>query len=564
MARSFPRALIALTALSLVLAACGSSGSGKAKTSDTTGNTVSSTPAPFGGSITVGAEEEPDCFDWLGSCSGSAWGTWMAQLETVPYAYRSVVTDGKLEQIPGPVLTGAPKFEATPVETITYNIEPKAVWSDGVPITCADFQYVVDQQQHGKDLYDPTGYTDIASVTCPTPKTAVVKYKPGKTYANWQALFGSGIGILPSHILKGKDRAKVLDDGYTWSGGPWIAKWNKGESIVLTRNPKYWGPKAHLDKVTFLFESDTAAEFQAFKSAQVDAIYPAPQVEVMDAIKAGIPDAHSDYTAETGTVEALFYNNQAFPFDSKVVRQATGYAIDRDAIVKKLFGALDIDKAANSLNSFVVGAYADLNAWANYHLDLDKVDELMTGDGWKKDNDGIWAKGGKKASFNVTTTSDNKLRELTEQIIQPMFKTAGFDMKIKNTKLDNLLQQMGSGNYQIMLLSQSLTAITPGLCDILCTKNIPTDKSGNSGNNWSFASVPAADPLMETVDSSLDDNARKEAGKKADELLADANVALPLDPSPDIAIWSTKIVGPVSDNPIESMFWNIDQWGVKQ
>ena len=86
-----------------------------------------------------------------------------------------------------------PKFETSPVETITYNINPAAVWSDGVPITCADFQYVVDQQQHGKDLYDPTGYTDIVTVTCPTPKTVVVKYKPGKTYAGWQPLFaGSG------------------------------------------------------------------------------------------------------------------------------------------------------------------------------------------------------------------------------------------------------------------------------------------------------------------------------------------------------------------------------------
>ena len=55
------------------------------------------------------------------------------------------------------------------------------MWSDGVPITCADFQYTVDQQQNGKDIYDRTGYTDIDTVTCPTPKTVVVKYKKGKT-----------------------------------------------------------------------------------------------------------------------------------------------------------------------------------------------------------------------------------------------------------------------------------------------------------------------------------------------------------------------------------------------
>ena len=66
------------------------------------------------------------------------------------------------------------------------------------------------------------------------------------------------------------------------------------------------------------------------------------------------------------------------------------------------------------------------------------------------------------------------------------------------------------------------------------------------------------------VDTSLDDTARKTAAFKADDLLAEANVALPLDPSPDILVWSKKVVGPISDNPIEGMFWNIDQWGIRQ
>ena len=69
---------------------------------------------------------------------------------------------------------------------------------------------------------------------------------------------------------------------------------------------------------------------------------------------------------------------------------------------------------------------------------------------------------------------------------------------------------------------------------------------------------------MHIVDSSLDDAARREAGKKADDLLAEANVALPLDPLPNILIWDNKIVGPVEDNAIEGPFWNIHEWGVKQ
>jgi hypothetical protein len=36
---------------------------------------------------------------------------------------------------------------------------------------------------------------------------------------------------------------------------------------------------------------------------------------------------------------------------------------------------------------------------------------------------------------------------------------------------------------------------------------------------------------------------------------------LPLDPLPDILIWSKRVVGPISDNSIEGMFWNLSDWG---
>ena len=44
--------------------------------------------------------------------------------------------------------------------------------------------------------------------------------------------------------------------------------------------------------------------------------------------------------------------------------------------------------------------------------------------------------------------------------------------------------------------------------------------------------------------------------------MAENQVTLPLDPLPDIVIWSKKLVGPIGDNPIEGPFWNINEWGV--
>jgi peptide/nickel transport system substrate-binding protein len=563
MARRLFGAFALVTALALVLSACGSKTTSVGSSSEPT-TTTGSGPVLLGGTVVIGAEQEPDCLDWLGQCAGSLWGSWLAQYETLPMAFRTVVKNGDIVAVPGSVLAGMPTFVASPIETITYDINPAAKWSDNVAITCADFQYTAAQQQSGPDIYDRTGYVDIDKVSCPNDKTVVVTYKKGKTYAGWQSLFAGAIGVLPAHILKGKDRDKLMKDGYSWSGGPWFAKWNKGTSIVLTPNPNYWGAEAHLDKVVFEFQRDTAAEFQAYQSGQVDAIYPQPQVDVVDAIKQGLPGSHTAYHSQTASVESLWFNNARFPFDSQAVRQAVGYAIDRSAIVSKLFGALGVTAPSNSPNASVIKDYSDPNAWAGYKLDLTKVTSLMTGAGWAKGSDGIWAKSGKRAAFTIVTNADNQRRVLTEQVMQPELTAAGFDVTIKNTSADNLFGVMlPAGNYQASVYGGTLTGITPGLCSEFCTENIPGPANQNSGQNWSWVSVPAADAQMRIVDTSLDDHARRVAGAKADDLLAEADVTLPIDPLPDILVWNDKVVGPVSDNPIEGMFWNIDQWGIK-
>ena len=57
----------------------------------------------------------------------------------------------------------------------------------------------------------------------------------------------------------------------------------------------------------------------------------------------------------------------------------------------------------------------------------------MTAAGWAKGSDGVWAKGGQRASFTVNTTAGNQRRVLTEEFLQQEFKVAGFEMKIDNS-----------------------------------------------------------------------------------------------------------------------------------
>jgi peptide/nickel transport system substrate-binding protein len=517
--------------------------------------------AASGGEITIGAEQEPSCADWIDACAGETWGVWTMEEHTMPRVFDIVARGGQWVYQPSVLMAAPPTLSTVGGnQVVTYQLNPKAVWSDGQPITATDFKYTWDQIAHGANIYDRTGYDRIASVDDSSPRTAVVTFS--SPFAGWRQLFGGGFyGVFPSHLLAGKDRDAQMKDGYTWSGGPFkIQTWDKGVRIVLVPNRNYWGPKPKLAKVTFRFLTDTAAEFQAFQGGEVSAIYPSPEPDVVRTLKRGIGGSSSVFNANTGNIEALWMNNAAFPFDSVKVRQAVGYAIDRDAIVRLLFAPLGVTHATNSLNPPILAPYSDQTAFAGYHRDLRKVDQLMTADGWQKSG-GIWQKNGRAAQFTIQSTAGDKRRELIEQILQQQLHEAGFTLTVDNKDANSLFGQiLPAGNFQLGLYADVVTDLDPGLCATFCAKNIPTAANSTSGQNYTRTSIPTLDPLLETVDSNTTDAARVQASKAADRILADQQVTLPLDPLPNIGVWSNRIGGVHGDNPVFAIFWNLSQW----
>jgi peptide/nickel transport system substrate-binding protein len=558
--------VVALVAgLAVVLAACGSSGGSKGGGADTSSTTKAApTPASGNGTLVIGAEQEMDCADWIASCAGSSWGVWEMMEHTMPRVFEyQKDASGTWQNVPSILMAEAPTVSTVNgKETITYKLNPNAVWSDGQPITSEDFKYTWEQIAQGKDIYDKTGYDKIESVDSSDPKTAVVTFK--EPYGSWPSLFGGGLyGILPSHILEGKNRAKMMAGGYDFSGGPWIAKWHHGVDVTLTPNPNWYGEKPKLAKVIFRFIPDTAAEFTAFKNGEVLAIYPQPQLDAVAAIKKGLPGSDREITTETPNAEALWMNNAKFPFDSVAVRQAFAYTLDRTAIVKKLFGDLGVDTPQNSLNPPIQSEYSDTSEYAKYTKNLDQVNSLMTGDGWKKNGSGIWAKNGKTATITINSTTDNKRRELTEQIVQQQAGDAGFQVKIQNQSAAQLFgKTLPAGTYQLGLYAQVATSLEPGLCSIACSDNIPSKANGGSGQNWQRIDIPEMDPLLKTVDTSFDKPERVSASKQADVIMGKNMVSLPIDPLPNISLWSNRIQGVKGDNPIFAMFWNLPEWSV--
>jgi peptide/nickel transport system substrate-binding protein len=405
------------------------------------------------GTIRIAAEEEPFCADWIASCAGSSWGNWVLGNLTLPQA-TNVDPDGNY--VPGDMLVDFPTLEPGPPMRVTYRIKPEAVWSDGEPITSTDFQYTWDQIVNSKDIYDTTGYANIASVDTTDPKTAIVTFT--EPFAGWRDLFAGFYFVLPSHILEGKSRSKAMKDGYAFSAAPWELEggksgWKKGKTITLVPNDAFWGTQPSIGKVVFQFIPESSAELEAVKTGQVVAAYPLPIDGALDQLD---ESSNLSYTVGYGnSFEALWVNADAAPLDSEPVRQAVIYATDRQAIVDAILKPAV--REGRVLQSFIVPTFRQFYepSFEQYAPDQSKVDELMTGDGWEKNGSGIWEKNGKTASFTVNSTAGNESRELAEQLWQSQLQQAGFELEIKNFDADVLFgDRLPKGNFDIALFTR--------------------------------------------------------------------------------------------------------------
>lgn len=548
------RAVLGVGAVSAVLLATSCTGTSSGSDQKAIPQTVRD-----GGSLVIGSEQEPGCADWVGSCAASVFGTYVMEVQTMPevFQYRRQA-DGTWQPKASDLMASEPVTEvAGGKQRITYKLNPKAVWSDGKPITSADLKYTALQVRDGKDIADKTGYSLITSVATPDPRTAIVTL--GKPFVEWKALF-SGFGcLLPSHILAGKDRDAEMKNGYTWSGGPWrMTSWKRGESVTLVPNTRYWGRKPKLDKVTFQFTANTSSEFLAFQSGQLDAIYPSPQQDAMNEIKQGLPSAHTTIGVKTPNVEALWINNGKFPFDKVAVRQAFAYAIDRQAIVKRLYGPLGVTSPAQT---FWPGNEAQFggNSFARYTRNLGKVDQLMRGDGWAKNSRGVWAKNGREARFTLLSLTGDTRRSLEQQILQNQLKSAGFAASVDNQTTTELFgTTLPHGDFQVSLWTLIATSPT----DSFLSNRIPSKANGGAGLNFMRVDEQRLDETLGKVQTTVDQKQRAVYSKQADEIIAENVSSLPLDDVPTILLTNKKIGGPISVNPVEGPFWNLNEWGL--
>ena len=462
--------------------------------------------------------------------------------------------------------------------TVDCTVRPDAKWSDGVPITATDFKFTYDTIMNKKnDVVSRNGYDKITSFNLVSPtEFQMVFQEPFSPYRELWA--GTSTTVLPEHILKGTDFNKVWNscicDPKTKkpiSSGPMLVQsFTPDEQVTLVPNPNYWGGKiAQVPKVVFIPSRDTNSELSAFRSGDVDMIYPQNQIGLKQKI---LSVDGAKYTTSLGPQWEHFDMLSTVPGLADLqVRKAIATAMPRQQIVDRV--VKDANDNAEVLNNtqYMVNQHEYVPNWNIYPAsgDVDAAKAMLDAAGWVPGSDGVRQKGNVKLAFTVGTTSGNQARILAEQIMQQQLQKIGVKLTIKNAP-DILDTKMVGYDFQTLIFAwvsgpdpyQSNVIWLSSAIPAECSKHLA--KAGEcdySGQNYTKIKDPQVDALLNATDKEADPATRAQEYNAADRQLATNDVTvIPLFQKPTQLGYRDSISG-VQDNPTQDGFtWNIEDW----
>jgi peptide/nickel transport system substrate-binding protein len=538
-----------LVGLAMVAAACGGGG-------DEGGDAGGEAQIQEGGTLSFASDQEQAGFN-----PNTAKDNLFALSNIVTNIYPSVynIHPDFTVQLSSEFMDSAELTSEDP-QTVVYKIKQNAAWSDGTPVSADDFIFWwenCNETDKKADCVSTTGYKDIESVTgSDGGKTVTAVFK--NKYADWKGLFSQY--IIPAHYTKeqpgGWNTGLDKNPEKIPSAGPYIVdSYTPGQSLTLKRNEKYYGTKAHLDTIVFRYLPESTTQPAALQNNEVDMIYGQPQLDQVKIVEA-IPDVTSEINFGL-QYEHLDFNTKNPLLADVAVRKAFATGLNIQQIVDRTVKQFS-DKATLLGNRMFMNGQPEYQDHRGSYGngDIAGAEKLLTDAGYAKGSDGIFAKGGKKLSFNISTTAGNQLRETQEQLIQAQAKEFGMEIKIKNAEADVLFGEwLPEGNFDI---SNFAWVGTP----FPVSSNQPIF-STDSPQNYGKFSNPKVDELFTQAIAELDPAKAAELANQADQLLWDDMATLPLYQKPQLIGWRNTFTG-IGDNlSSQGPFWNAGTWAQK-
>lgn len=338
-------------------------------------------------------------------------------------------------------------------KTITFTLKPNLQWADGKPLTSKDVMFTWQAVTNEKTASPyASDYQLVKNATAPDPRTFIVTYDQAYAPAldSW-----AGLQILPKHLLENQDlhttafaRKPIGSHFYQ------LDKWNSGENIKLSKNPKSVLGAANIEQLVTRIIPDNSAQFLELMADNIDSmgLDPIKYSRIIPS-RPELQEKLALYKELGNSYTYMGFNLKHKPFDDLRVRLAINYAIDKQEIIDGVYLGLGIN---------IASPYKPGTRWSNptlkpYTYDVQKAKALLKEAGFEDTNgDGILERDGKPFSFEILT-NQNKEREKSAVLIQRRLREVGIDVQIRAIEWASFISRfIKTGDFDVVILGWGL------------------------------------------------------------------------------------------------------------
>jgi peptide/nickel transport system substrate-binding protein len=432
------------------------------------------------------------------------------------------------------------ELTSTNPQVVTYTINPKAVWSDGTPITWEDLKYQIEATS-GKNkafaIAATNGSDRVGSVTRGVDdRQAVLTF--AQPFAEWRGMFAGNTMLLPKSMT---ENPEVFNKGQLGAPGPsagpfLISNIDRGaQRITLTRNPKWWGTPPLLDSISYLVLDD-AARIPALQNNTIDATGVASLDELT--IARNTPGIVIRRAASPMWWHLTFNGAPGSILADKALRLAISKGIDRQAIANISQRGLTDNPVPLNNHIYVAGQKGYQDNSAVVAFDPEKAKQELDALGWRL-NGPTREKDGRKLNVRLVF-ADAQANKLIGQIAQNSLAQIGVNLVLDvKTGSGFFTNYINVGDFDIAQFGWSGDAFS------LCCLNQMYTTNGDS--NFGKISSPEIDKLAIATMGELDPDKARAMANEVDKLIWAEGFSLPLfQPAGNSAVRNTLAnYGPV-------------------
>jgi peptide/nickel transport system substrate-binding protein len=473
-----------------------------------------------GGNLRVALNDFPPNFNSL-HIDGNTGDVASIERPTMPRAFR-IAADGSAS-VNTDYFTSI-ELTSTDPQVVTYTINPKAVWSDGTPITWEDLQSQINATS-GKDkgfaIAATNGSDRVEKVERGVDdRQAVITF--AKPWSDWKGMFAGSTMLLPKSSTatpEAFNRAQLSDPGP--SAGPFvISNLDRGaKRITLTRNPKWWGEPPLLDSITYLILDD-AARIPALQNNTIDASGLATLDEMQIARRTnGISIRRAP---GLGWYHFTFNGSPGRILEDPALRRAVARGIDRNTIAAVTQRGLSDNPVPLNNHIYVAGQEGYQDNSGVVAFDPEKAKQELDELGWRM-NGQFREKDGKQLVIRDVLFDSLSTRQYA-QIAQNNLAQIGVKLDLDIRPAAGFFTDYVTvGNFDIAQFSWSGDAFPlSSLTQIYRT---------GAESNFGKISSPAIDAKIEETVGELDPAKARTLANELDKLLFEEVFSLPLTQS---------------------------------